>query len=138
FPEESHDLSRNGRPDRRVERLRRISGWFQRFLGTSAVDRAVAEETTQILPAPVEAARDWAKTIAITNRPATKPVEEPTAPMEIQEPVEGSADAPVMEPEDRKSTRLNSSHRTISYAVFCLKKKKKINNTKTTNTYNTK
>src|SRR5437867_9680934 len=27
---------------------------------------------------------------------------------------------------DRKSTRLNSSHRTISYAVFCLKKKKKI------------
>src|SRR5207248_10744053 len=27
--------------------------------------------------------------------------------------------------QDRKSTRLNSSHRTISYAVFCLKKKKK-------------
>src|SRR5437867_13115324 len=25
---------------------------------------------------------------------------------------------------DRKSTRLNSSHRTISYAVFCLKKKR--------------
>src|SRR5258708_18553503 len=32
--------------------------------------------------------------------------------------------------EDRKSTRLNSSHQIISYAVFCLKKKKKnvINN----------
>src|SRR3712207_8427238 len=29
--------------------------------------------------------------------------------------------------EDRKSTRLNSSHANISYAVFCLKKKKKIN-----------
>src|SRR5437762_7037838 len=27
-------------------------------------------------------------------------------------------------PKDRKSTRLNSSHRCISYAVFCLKKKK--------------
>src|SRR5476649_2993780 len=27
---------------------------------------------------------------------------------------------------DRKSTRLNSSHTVISYAVFCLKKKKKI------------
>src|SRR5256885_9743509 len=27
--------------------------------------------------------------------------------------------------EDRKSTRLNSSHLVISYAVFCLKKKKK-------------
>src|SRR5438034_4206198 len=32
---------------------------------------------------------------------------------------------------DRKSTRLNSSHTVISYAVFCLKKKKK---TKTTHT----
>ena len=29
---------------------------------------------------------------------------------------------------DRKSTRLNSSHKPISYAVFCLKKKKKKNN----------
>src|SRR5438132_6918231 len=28
-------------------------------------------------------------------------------------------------PSDRKSTRLNSSHTVISYAVFCLKKKKK-------------
>src|SRR3712207_8367066 len=31
-------------------------------------------------------------------------------------------------PLDRKSTRLNSSHANISYAVFCLKKKKKHNN----------
>src|SRR5947209_9351914 len=30
---------------------------------------------------------------------------------------------------DRKSTRLNSSHANISYAVFCLKKKNQINNT---------
>src|SRR3712207_7479720 len=29
--------------------------------------------------------------------------------------------------QDRKSTRLNSSHANISYAVFCLKKKKKSN-----------
>src|SRR5690625_5714426 len=29
-------------------------------------------------------------------------------------------------PEDRKSTRLNSSHVAISYAVFCLKKKKQV------------
>src|SRR3712207_7831676 len=35
---------------------------------------------------------------------------------------------------DRKSTRLNSSHANISYAVFCLKKKKKTNvDTKNTN-----
>src|SRR3712207_7169736 len=31
------------------------------------------------------------------------------------------------DPEDRKSTRLNSSHANISYAVFCLKKKKNTN-----------
>src|SRR6266516_2326119 len=31
----------------------------------------------------------------------------------------------IVEHADRKSTRLNSSHRTTSYAVFCLKKKKK-------------
>ena len=28
FPEESHNLSRSGRPDRRIERLERIYGWF--------------------------------------------------------------------------------------------------------------
>src|SRR5256885_7301366 len=32
--------------------------------------------------------------------------------------------AVVVLPQDRKSTRLNSSHLVISYAVFCLKKKK--------------
>src|SRR5438045_7240739 len=37
---------------------------------------------------------------------------------------------PVIPQQDRKSTRLNSSHLGISYAVFCLKKKKK--NTKKT------
>src|SRR6266511_5463871 len=35
--------------------------------------------------------------------------------------------------QDRKSTRLNSSHVKISYAVFCLKKKKKIINIKYNN-----
>src|SRR2546430_11993315 len=33
----------------------------------------------------------------------------------------------MVQPRDRKSTRLNSSHSQISYAVFCLKKKKKEN-----------
>src|SRR5256885_13021519 len=32
-------------------------------------------------------------------------------------------------PQDRKSTRLNSSHLVISYAVFCLKKKKTLHPT---------
>src|SRR5690242_21466627 len=37
---------------------------------------------------------------------------------------------------DRKSTRLNSSHMSISYAVFCLKKKKKKKNVTMTTTKN--
>src|SRR3712207_8553352 len=36
------------------------------------------------------------------------------------------------ERQDRKSTRLNSSHANISYAVFCLKKKKHSSSTNTT------
>src|SRR5437588_12875498 len=42
----------------------------------------------------------------------------------------GSSTTPGARPRaDRKSTRLNSSHTVISYAVFCLKKKKKNTNT---------
>src|SRR2546426_7877953 len=37
---------------------------------------------------------------------------------------------------DRKSTRLNSSHLVISYAVFCLKKKIKMNNISISQAYN--
>src|SRR3712207_7947323 len=36
-----------------------------------------------------------------------------------------AAEAEAVSQPDRKSTRLNSSHANISYAVFCLKKKKK-------------
>src|SRR5690348_17977192 len=39
---------------------------------------------------------------------------------------DGERRAEVERLEDRKSTRLNSSHPSISYAVFCLKKKKKL------------
>src|SRR3712207_8739870 len=50
--------------------------------------------------------------------------------MELQAPQGPRAmlephDDPVGRPRDRKSTRLNSSHANISYAVFCLKKKKR-------------
>src|SRR5258707_8492846 len=41
----------------------------------------------------------------------------------LQQPFE--CDVVLMHGIDRKSTRLNSSHANISYAVFCLKKKKK-------------
>src|SRR5690606_40972512 len=48
------------------------------------------------------------------------PASEPTAPA-----VELPLNTDVLYARDRKSTRLNSSHVKISYAVFCLKKKKK-------------
>src|SRR2546421_5848595 len=41
--------------------------------------------------------------------------------------VSGKHDEALLTNRDRKSTRLNSSHDQISYAVFCLKKKKKRN-----------
>src|SRR5258708_14682827 len=41
------------------------------------------------------------------------------------QPARGSADHAPESALDRKSTRLNSSHQIISYAVFCLKKKKR-------------
>src|SRR5437773_8362522 len=48
---------------------------------------------------------------------------EPTASSPAAKPGAGASPADEA-PADRKSTRLNSSHITISYAVFCLKKKK--------------
>src|SRR3712207_7838776 len=47
-------------------------------------------------------------------------------------PAHGGGEGPRQgreERRDRKSTRLNSSHANISYAVFCLKKKNKIHST---------
>ena len=107
FPEESHDLSRNGRPDRRVERLRRIGGWFERFLGTAATDR-VAEEATQVLPIPAFATHETPAELVAEAEPAIEA--EPVAALEVEtlvlqtlapvEPVVGVAPEPeIAEPE---------------------------------------
>src|SRR3712207_8878569 len=49
---------------------------------------------------------------------------DPEAPSHNRSPSRGEGARPSPRPADRKSTRLNSSHANISYAVFCLKKKK--------------
>src|SRR5262245_64545792 len=79
-------------------------------------------------PTPADAAPDpdaakWASLAAELDKPETEEAaEEPSPPEPPQpEPIEPPADNP--SPLDRKSTRLNSSHLGISYAVFCLKKK---------------
>src|SRR5688500_20060278 len=48
-----------------------------------------------------------------------------SAEFDVAQPIK--LEGTVKEWEDRKSTRLNSSHLVISYAVFCLKKKTNIN-----------
>ena len=85
FPEESHDISRSGRPDRRVERLRRIAGWFERFLGTHTAERPAGVAAT-VPPAPVE-----------EERPVQEPVAEPEPELE-PEPVAQAAAEPEPEP----------------------------------------
>src|SRR2546427_6979121 len=61
------------------------------------------------------------------------------APNGLRKPEGVQPDAAAhIEAADRKSTRLNSSHSQISYAVFCLKKKKKTYNNKTSSSVMTR
>src|SRR3712207_7817901 len=74
---------------------------------------------------------------AVARKPALQKraiVQEDVRVVETAEPIQ-TASAPQPEaqlvlqkaaPADRKSTRLNSSHANISYAVFCLKKKMRL------------
>src|SRR5437773_7154635 len=69
-----------------------------------------ARDTSSAFPGPIRA-----RSRGTPPRPALPRSPAPSAP------VPAPATAPSRQ--DRKSTRLNSSHITISYAVFCLKKK---------------
>src|SRR3989449_2169527 len=97
YPEESHDLSRGGRPDRRVERLSRIAGWFERFLGTESSEKA-GEADTQILPVHREEEAAAPTAVLETITLAVEPIAEsaPTAVLETLPPQdEPEAMAPV-------------------------------------------
>src|SRR2546427_8691070 len=61
------------------------------------------------------------------ERPLVGAGDDPAAPAVVEQRVDRLLQHAlfVAHDEDRKSTRLNSSHSQISYAVFCLKKKKK-------------
>src|SRR3712207_7826282 len=65
----------------------------------------------------------------VLPRPAARPAHVPLPPCP-----QPARPGPARPPRDRKSTRLNSSHANISYAVFCLKKKKKIHKSNTRQT----
>ncbi len=99
FPEESHDLSRNGRPDRRVERLARIAGWFERFLGTESTEKVAAGDT-QVLPVHREEEMAAPTAVLETVTLALEPIIEsaPTAVLEAlpvqEEPEAATVDTP--------------------------------------------
>jgi dipeptidyl aminopeptidase/acylaminoacyl peptidase len=102
FPEESHDVSRNGRPDRRVERLQRVAGWYERFLGTASVEKA-AELDTQVLPVHREEdAREGvtAPTAVLETMRVPEPGADstPTAVLETLPQVEAQAPVEAAEP----------------------------------------
>src|SRR5437879_10033396 len=88
----------------------------------------LADDTRYELEQHVARCADCAAELKATRKfhvtLSSLPVEEPTpnllaaSRMRLQEALETTEQGG-----DRKSTRLNSSHRCISYAVFCLKKK---------------
>src|SRR5207248_8018012 len=93
------------------------------------IDAALPEIYTLSLhdALPISELQDRIKTLLANGY-----IKNPTVRIEIEQYksqyviVGGEVRAPGKIPmTDRKSTRLNSSHRTISYAVFCLKKKKR-------------
>src|SRR2546430_8037804 len=71
--------------------------------------------------------------VLVNSNPATIMTDPETADVTYIEPLTVESVSAIIRRErpdalDRKSTRLNSSHSQISYAVFCLKKKKKKKN----------
>src|SRR5256886_1356709 len=103
---------------------------------------AVAERLLlpqRLRAAAPHAAQDSAAALVVTERVLASVIEAVIGACYLHAGYERTAAAVVEafgpEIEDRKSTRLNSSHSQISYAVFCLKKKKKHNDTLGAETY---
>src|SRR5206468_12768922 len=69
--------------------------------------------------------RGPSRALARATGPSARPRSFPSPPSSTTRPNRRRWRASRSNSRDRKSTRLNSSHDQISYAVFCLKKKKK-------------
>src|SRR5437867_10174934 len=92
------------------------------MITTTAVSPYARYGRPTVTTFPADAARIGVYFGAAMSIPLWKPPQRAPKP-DVMGPRSGHIESVV--PLDRKSTRLNSSHRTISYAVFCLKKKKK-------------
>src|SRR5437867_9283619 len=100
------------------------SSWSTRWSGETAV-RSHARESRPL--APVHGLRHRLSGAGSGSGPdRAGSIGRPDPPDAGQGAGAARQEDPVFQ-SDRKSTRLNSSHRTISYAVFCLKKKKIMN-----------
>src|SRR5689334_24088596 len=114
-PSEPHDAGTQGRTDDQTEQMRvdPESEPVTEIIGSaSAMTEAVQQQEERRFTAP--------SGFDGSTQKITPP---PDPETEVFAPPTAKAAAP----QDRKSTRLNSSHSSISYAVFCLKKKKKKN-----------
>src|SRR5436189_2475872 len=85
-----------------------------------------------MIPRPPRSTLFPTRRLPISSRDATRRPERLTTSLAFRpSPFPGPFRA-VSPERDRKSTRLNSSHRCISYAVFCLKKKKNTHHMRST------
>src|SRR2546430_14011208 len=103
-----------------------LAGWLDLVQGTEGLSRMRAWNETvkawqtavqETLDAQARWLRDWTGRVQVTSG----------SPTDLRKNVQ-QAQMLLLRWTDRKSTRLNSSHSQISYAVFCLKKKKKKTN----------
>src|SRR5437773_2809656 len=123
---------RGGAPDRKTRRSRRPKGdWPPTSKPLKPTSSARDAPGHDLAPSPV--ARDaggGGASHPASRRPGHAAAAQGRAGADARQA--GALEAADSDPgapqlRDRKSTRLNSSHITISYAVFCLKKKKKEN-----------
>src|SRR5205085_5644422 len=107
---------KSGRTNSRADKgtLRRILLLLLPFLGYAGVSFAQTAQNYREQATELARAKSWDEAIAAYRKS-----------LEL-EPKDSLTHYNLGFKLDRKSTRLNSSHSQISYAVFCLKKKKKI------------
>src|SRR5699024_11539509 len=112
-----------------------MSSVFMCTIGCSHRDAGARWHLQDPCPHPPPPERESAgnRTRCWTGRPPCRVIgaTRPATPLLTAGP---DIDTPPSSEEDRKSTRLNSSHVSISYAVFCLKKKNKTSTVQCTST----